>query len=190
MTKQNISKYFLMLWGLLFAGGLIWLLVLGMKLIWTTLSSVNPSLAVGIIAAGSTVFVSLATVLISKRLEQIAMIKNQQREKKIPIYEELIAFLFRMTRASNDNKNMPTQEEIIDFMFGFIQKLLIWGSDDVVIAFEKFRRSSQGQGNILFAVEDIWAAIRKDLGHSNKGISKGTLLSLIINDIDDFMKKT
>lgn len=187
MTKQRLSKLFLMAWSILVASGIIWLLYNGIKFVWSTLSSVNPSLAVGIIAAGSTVFVSVITVLISKRLEQNAMIKNQQREKKIPIYEELIAFLFRVTRASKDGKNMPTEEEITDFMFGFIQKLLIWGSDDVVIAFEKFRRSSQSQGNILFAVEDIWAAIRKDLGHSNKGISKGKLLSLIINDIDKFM---
>lgn len=187
MKKQNLFILFQMGLSLLFASGIIWLLYQGFKFVWTNLSSVNPSLGVGIIAAGSTIFVSLASVLISKRLEQNAMIKNQQREKKIPIYEELIAFLFRVTRAAKDGKNMPSEEEITDFMFGFIQKLLIWGSDDVVIAFEKFRRSSQEQGNILFAVEGIWTAIRKDLGHSNKGISKGTLLSLIVNDIDKFL---
>lgn len=190
MTKQRLSQLFLMAWSIFVAGVIMWLLYSGIKFVWGTLSSVNPSLAVGIIAASSTIIVSLATVLISKRLEQKALIKSQQRDKKMPMYEELIAFLFRMSRASKDGKNMPTEEEITDFMFGFTQKLLIWGSDDVVVAFAKFRRSSQGQGNVLFAVEEIWSAIRKDLGHNNKGISKGMLLSLIINDIDDFMKKT
>jgi hypothetical protein len=188
MTKQRLSKLFLMACSILVAGGIIWLMYNGIKFIWSTLSAVNPSLAVGIIAAGSTVFVSLATVLISKRLEQKALIKNQQREKKIPIYEELLEFLFKIARASKDGKNMPTEEEITDFMFRFTQTLIIWGSDDVVLAFVKFRDPSQGKhSNILFAVEDIWSAIRKDLGHSNKGISKGMLLRLIINDIDKFI---
>lgn len=187
MTKQRLSKLFLMAWSIFIAGGFIWLLYKGIKFIWSTLSVVNPSLAVGIIAAGSTVFVSLATVLISKRLEQNALIKNQQREKKIPIYEELLQFLFRVARASKDGKNMPTEDEITDFMFRFTQTLIIWGSDDVVLAFVKFRDPSRQPSNILFAVEDIWSAIRKDLGHSNKGISKGMLLRLIINDIDKFL---
>lgn len=188
MTKQRLSKLFLMTWSIVFAVGIIWLLYSSVRFVWTTLSSANPSLAVGIIAAGSTVFVSLATVLISKRLEQNAAIKNQHREKKIPIYEELLTFLFRVARAARDGgKNMPTEEEIADFMFPFLQKLIIWGSDDVVLAFVKFRDPALQPNNILFAVEDIWSAIRKDLGHSNKGISKGMLLRLIINDIDKYL---
>lgn len=190
MTKQKLIKFLQIALSLVVAGGFIWLLYRGIKLIWTTLSSVNPSLAVGIIAAGSTIFVSLASVLISKRLEQKALIRNQQRNKKMPIYEELIAFLFRVSRASKDGKNMPTEEEITDFMFSFTQKLLVWGSDEVIIAFSKFRHPEEIHGNILFVVEGIWFAIRKDLGHSNKGISKGMLLGLIVTDIDKFIKKT
>ena len=187
MTKQRLSKLFFMALGILITSGFILLLYNGIKFIWSTLSAANPSLAVGSIAAGATVFVSLASVLISKRLEQNALIKNQHREKKIPIYEELLGFLFRVARAAKDGKNMPTEDEIADFMFPFLQKLIIWGSDDVVLAFVKFRDPARQPSNILFAVEDIWSAIRKDLGHSNKGISKGMLLRLIINDIDKYL---
>lgn len=189
MTKQNLTKFFQMVFSLIVAGGFVWLLYRGIKFIWATLSVVNPSLAVGIIAAGSTIFVSLASVLISKRLEQAAAIRNQQRDKKIPIYEELITFLFKMWRSIKDGTKPPSEAELIDFMFGFTQKLLIWGSDDVVRAFIKFRQS-RDPAHVMLIIEDIWFAIRKDLGHSNKGISKGMLLSLIINDIDEVMKKT
>ena len=62
---------------------------------------------------------------------------------------------------------MPSEEEIAGFMFKFTQTLIIWGSDDVVLTFVKFRDPSlRQQGNILFAVENIWLAIRKDLGHT------------------------
>lgn len=188
MTRQKLSKLFFMVFSILVTIGCVWLVYSGIRFVWSTLSSVNPSLAVGIIAAGSTIIVSLATVLISKHLEQKALIRNQQREKKIPIYEELLEFLFRVARAAKDDgKNMPSEKEIADFMFKFTQTLIIWGSDDVVLAFVKFRDPSRQPSNILFAVEDIWSAIRKDLGHSNKGISKGMLLRLIINDMDKFL---
>jgi hypothetical protein len=179
-----------MLLSLLLAGGIIWLGYCGMKFVWTALSSVNPSLAVGIIAAGSTIFVSLASVLISKRLEQKTLIKNQQRDKKIPIYEELITFLFKIWRNAMVGTQQPTEKEMVDFMIGFTQKLLIWGSDEVVASFCKFRKAGQDSSAIMFAIEDIWLAIRRDLGHDNKGISKGMLLGLIVSDIDDFIKKT
>ena len=190
MKKQKLLILTQIGLGLIGLSGIVWFLYQGFKLVWVTLSSVNPSLAVGIIAAASTIIVSLATVLISKHLEQMAFIKNQQRDKKIPIYEEIIAFFIRIAKASKDGKNMPTEEEITDFMFNFLQKLLTWGSDDVVVAFSKFRNHAQNQENVLLAVEGIWIAIRKDLGHKNKDISKGTLLSLIINDIDKFIDKT
>lgn len=190
MKKPNFKMLFQVVLSLLIVGGVLSLLYLGMKFIWTTLSSANPSLAVGIIAASSTVFVSLASVLISKRLEQIAAIKNQQRDKKIPIYEELIKFLFRIWRSIKDGSKPPTEKEMIDFMFDFTQKLLIWGSDEVVSAFIRFRQSSQNPAAVMLAIEDIWFAIRKDLGHSNKGITRGMLLGLIINDINEVLKKT
>lgn len=163
---------------------------LGLQFVWTALSSVNPSLAVGIIAAGSTIFVSVVSVLISKRLEQKALIRNQQRDKKIPIYEELITFLFKIWRNAIDGTAQPTEKEMVDFMIGFTQKLLIWGSDEVVASFCKFRKSGQDPKTIMFAIEDIWLAVRRDLGHDNKGISRGMLLGLIVTDIDDYIKKT
>lgn len=40
---------------------------------------------------------------------------------------------------------------------------------------------------ILFEVEELLMAIRKDLGHSNKGISRGKILSLFVNDINEYL---
>lgn len=51
-------------------------------------------LAAGIIAASATVFVSVATVMISKRQEQKAEIAAQLRQKKVPVYEKRNEFIF------------------------------------------------------------------------------------------------
>jgi hypothetical protein len=184
-----MKKFIQLAISLLIIGGFIWLIYIVVKFAWRTLSSVNPSLAVGVIAAGSTIFVSVISVLISKHLEQKTIIKSQQREKKIPIYEELLAFLFKIWRGVKDEALMPSEGQIADFMFDFAPKLIVWGSDDVVTAFSKFRTDFQNPTILLFTLEELWLAIRKDLGHNNKGVTKGTLLGFIVNDIHEHLPK-
>ena len=36
----------------------------------------------------------------------------------------------------------------------------------------------------------MFLAVRKDLGHRNKGFSRGTILALYINDIHEVLKET
>lgn len=157
-------------------------LCFGTEWIFTALFAINPTLAVGFIAAASTIIVSISSVLISKYKEQQITIRNQHREKKIPIYEELLTFLFKMMRAVKDQET-PSDEELLDFMFSFTPKLIVWGADDVILAYLKFQKSAQNPTKLNFDIEEIWLAIRKDLGHSNCGITRGTLLSLIVSDI-------
>ena len=70
------------------------------------------------------------------------------------------------------------------------KELLIWGSDEVINEFNNFKQSAnkeKGHEHVLFATEKLWMAIRKDLGHKNKNITKGKLLRLIITDINDYV---
>jgi hypothetical protein len=47
--------------------------------------------------------------------------------------------------------------------------------------------NGENQGfQVLFQVENLLIAIRKDLGHKNVGFKKGTILGLFINDIQDY----
>ena len=70
-------------------------------------------------------------------------------------------------------------------------ELIIWGSDEMLEAFHKFRTHSIRSSNennkspyeILIVVEDLLLAIRKDLGHKNKNITRGKILGLFINDL-------
>lgn len=76
------------------------------------------------------------------------------------------------------------------------EHLVVWGSDDLLLAWNRFRNSSiqavHNEGpdfNILFEVENLLLAIRKDLGHANKGVNRGKILGLFINDIDDYLNR-
>jgi hypothetical protein len=153
-------------------------------LIWRSLVQVNPTLAVGVVAAVSTIAVSITSLIFSKYFERKSEIRNEHRQRKTPIYEELIAFIFKILKSVKTNEPMPTEKEIVDFMFDFNQKLIIWGSDEVVTAFSKYRTSVSDPDLIMFAVEDLLLAIRKDLGHNNKNLSNGRLLSIFIDNAD------
>ena len=48
--------------------------------------------------------------------------------------------------------------------------------------------SNEAHLKILFEMESLLLAIRKDLGHSNRGTGRGAILGLFINDIDDYIK--
>jgi hypothetical protein len=81
---------------------------------------------------------------------------------------------------------------------------MIWGSDDVFKEFATFRRQSVAlaakrqqtlpQGELsaeslqaLLTFEKLLYAIRADVGHKNKGLVEGDLLSLFVNDIDKYL---
>ena len=115
------------------------------------------------------------SVLVSKHLERRATISAHLREKKIPTYEKIISFIFRITFADKLGKDRLTEKEVMQFMAEITQELVIWGSDDMLEAFYNFRKKSIENSNenkedsykILFIVEDLLLAIRKDLGHAN-----------------------
>ena len=71
------------------------------------------------------------------------------------------------------------------------QELVIWSSDDVIDAFYKFRMENiedekqAPTSNILFRIEDLLIAIRKDLYH--KMVKRGKILGLFINDIEEYL---
>ena len=63
----------------------------------------------------------------------------------------------------------------------FQKKLMLWGSNRVVKAWIAYRTNASLDGtNVLFYMENILYAIRKDIGYKNLG--KGKLLSMSIND--------
>ena len=74
----------------------------------------------------------------------------------------------------------------------FTQKLILWGSADILSHWNAFRlvgavladAQPEGSPEIMFAFEQVLYAIRRDLGHSNKGLGPGDLLRSFINDVD------
>lgn len=153
---------------------------------WDAFTQLNSTVAAGMVAAVSTVLVSVISVLYSKHLEQNLNIRKEHREKKIPVYEELITFIFKVFYAQKEGATPIPDNELIETYSQITQKIIIWASDDVVKAFHKFRTASLEQHEnfvpLALSVEELFLAIRRDLGHKNKHIFTGQILGTFMND--------
>jgi hypothetical protein len=114
-------------------------------------------------------------------------IRNEQREKKIEIYEEVIQFFFEVVFATKLGHESKSEEELVDFFQRIIPKLVLWASDDVLATFIKFRQlSNQSGGTSAFSLfGKLLLDIRKDLGHQNKSLDELYLLGVFVNDIEN-----
>ena len=178
--------------GLAVLAALAWGLYIVLVNLLAHLMTLNPNVAASIIAASTTVLVATLSVLLAKRLEIRTLIFKEHRDKKIPIYESLIKFLYDTMFRSKKGKDL-SQAEILSFLKGFAETITVWGSDDVLKAVIDFKRQTpeiiaQDPAKSLFVLEDMLFAIRRDLGHKNKNLKQGDLLSLFVTDIGKHLK--
>lgn len=163
-----------------------------LQLLWDAFSQVNPTIGAGIIAASATILVSVISVLIAKRLEHRATLAKEHRDKKAPFYENFVQFTFRIAFADKLGLKPLTEKEMAQEATKFTQNLIVWGADDVIDAWFRFRNLSYyAKGDnvaVLFAIERLLLAIRKDSGHENKGLVQGKILGLFVNDIHEHIK--
>jgi hypothetical protein len=152
-------------------------------------TSLDSDIAVAIIAAAATVFVSVLSIVIGKVYEARSLVQKEHREKKVPVYEDLMQFMFRILMSSKTGEAV-SEKEMMDFMVTFNQRMMVWGSDEVLASWVAWRKGAVSGSEpfaLMFRYEKLIFAIRRDLGHDNKKLGTGDILSLFVNDIDDHL---
>ncbi len=177
-----------------FLGGVFWSAYFLASKIAIFFLGLNSDVAQAIIAAVATIFATVITIVYSKRYESREAEKGKIKEKKIPVYEEWISFFMKLALQGNDKTKKISETEMQKFFIEHTQKIMIWGSDPVVAAFSKWRLAlltvnDNPSSSSLLVFEELLYAIRKDLGHENKNLGEGTLLSLFINDVQNILNK-
>lgn len=175
----------------LFIGGLFVLKIL--EIIFDNIEKVNTNILVAIIGSTVTIF----GYFISRYLEKKKLIEQQIREQKIPVYDEFIEFLFKILKNDKSNKKL-SDKELIDLFYSLNKKSILWLSDDSLKAYKEWRiksinlsqESSKNAGVEMMALlEKMLFEFRKDIGHKNKRLKRGDILSLFINDWDTYSKE-
>lgn len=158
-------------------------------------ASLDSDIAVAIVAASAAGFVSVLSLVLSKAYESNALVRKEHREKKVPTYVALIEFVFRVVMGEKLG-NKPSDAEILEFIYKFNQDIMIWGSDEVLGVWVKWRRTAmnaaemkQNPMHLIYLYEDLILAIRRDLGHKNRNLVRGDILSVFVSDIDRILPR-
>src|SRR2546421_429502 len=190
--KAKLITTLRFLLAIVLVGGIAWIIYFVVAKVFRSLTNIKSDIAVAIVAASATITVSIVSLVISKVMETRSAVIQELRAKKIPIYEELISTLFKYQFAEKLGEERMGETELIKFFANLTEKLTIWGSDGIIRAFSDFRLASSiiaKPEDILFIYENLLLEIRKDLGHKNRNLKRGMVLSLFINDIDQYLRR-
>ena len=151
------------------------------------LEHITSSLDAVIIVALITGTVSIIGVVFTSVIAKIIEYKQKRYEylsqkREVP-YAEFIDMVYKMQEYNKKGMVYP-EEEMLNDMYGFSRKLTLWGLNRVIKNWNKFRAASSNNItgiNLLFLMEDIMFAMRRDMGL--RGNKRGNLLSFFVNDI-------
>jgi len=158
------------------------------------MQQINTSVAAAIIGAMATITAGIVAVIITQRQTKLREIAEAHREKKVEIYDKFLTIIIRILKSTNENiKAEPiSEEELILLLVDFKREILLWGSPQVIKA-QLHYESVAGNTRMMFhAVDQLYRAIREDIGLSNKGLQPLDLFKLFLKDpheVEEFFER-
>jgi membrane protein implicated in regulation of membrane protease activity len=190
MRKYVKKENWLTILGLLLIAGVLYSLWLAVSFFITSLATADPKISAAIIGAMTTIFVGIAAVIITQRQIKLREIEEAHREKKVEIYQKFMGTITSLIAGQNKQVTIeaPTEQELIDYLVGFKTEILLWGSPKVIKSQLEFERVSGFGGDVFMAVNNLYKAIREDIGLSNTGLNNLELVKIFLKDPDELDK--
>jgi hypothetical protein len=166
----------------------VWAISRGLVLLWDSFAAIPKEIAVALIAAAATVFVSTLTVVLGRYFERKRELDALYRDKKAEIYDEFLKQFFDLLHGNSDAK--ATSDDMAAFLREFMRKLLLWSGPEAITAFVKWKDNlARGvpDAQTIFVTEEFLLALRKDLRHSDMGIPSGFFARLFLKEADAFL---
>jgi predicted membrane metal-binding protein len=164
--------------------------------LWGGLVELPPAVLSPLLVTAGTVVSVVVTVAGGQLLQRRAETEKAQRPRKVEIYERFMekwAELLQLGKTPEQRKAInPSDPKTVQYLAQFSREVILWGSDGVLKEYARFmgqtRESASGVSNsgeeALFLFEQTLFQIRRDLGHSNRGLVEGDVLRLFVTDID------
>jgi hypothetical protein len=122
-------------------------------------------------------------------------VEEELRKQKAPVYSAFFNFWLEFLMQAKQGNPQP-QADVLIFFSEFTGKLMAWGSDDVIRCYLEFRRlpqisnleEDQSDRNVelMYKLERLFLAFRRDLRHSTEVLKPGDILSLFVNDMEKY----
>lgn len=144
------------------------------------LKTLNPSVGAALVTAT----LGLIGLWYAQWQSKSRDIAESHRASKIEVYN----LFFEIVEAFQ-NEEIDTNKLSNDYKKKFQQLnrgLILWASPEVIKAYLSFSTvASNDSKNILFTVDMVYQAIRKDLANSNFNLNKGDLIRLNLKDPEE-----
>lgn len=151
-----------------------------------SLSSAPSPLASALLAALAGAFGWLVTRFAS-RADAASL---AHREKKIAIYSQFVTAVlhdFTPEQFRGASKEAP---DLAQEMVNFQREILFWGSPKVIRAYSALRENPNDRRSTALRLNNLFAAMRADIGLSNFGLNPNDLMKLMVSEpkaYDDFV---
>lgn len=148
------------------------------------LSKIQKEVLVALIGAIATISVGITVVIITQKQSKQREIEESHRPKKIEIYKKFLDAVSGQMANQNENvsKKGMTEQELVDYLVEFKTELLLWGSPSVIKNQLEFEKVSSENGNVFTAMDNLYKAIREDIGLSNKGLNSHELVKIYLRN--------
>ena len=169
-----------------------WLL----RFIWTgllgfieTISTLDTVLVIALISGA----ITIVGLIVNSYISIVAhrnKVATELRAKMEKPYSEFVSLIFGLVEYTKTSKSM-SDAEIMERMIRFSKEVTLYGSNEVVKKWAEYKTSAANNLEPLESMvrlEDILFAIREDLGMKKRGMAKGDLLSLFINDVKEVLQ--
>ncbi|MFI3189405.1 hypothetical protein BCS42_05975 [Crenothrix sp. D3] len=182
---KNIKEILLIVLGFILVAGILYG---GLKITVFFINGLvlaDPKVSMPIIAAMIAAFVGITASIITQRQTKLREIDEAHRAKKVEIYQK---FMFTITSMLSGNiehliTKPPTEAELANKLFEFKQDILLWGSPKVIKSIVEMQKNSTNVNyDPLPIVDNIYKAIREDIGLSNSGLNNLELIRLFLTD--------
>jgi hypothetical protein len=170
----------------IFGWGIYWVITQ----IWGQFKLLEPNVSVAMLTASTTVVVATLTVVLGKYMERKKDIEAHYREKKAEIYDEFLSEFFKIFHSDGNSDESEAQSDLVTFLREWQRKMILWGGQDVLskyIAWMGHLKKGVPDAKTMFMMEEFFLEIRKDLGHKNNKLKKGSFIHLILQSPELFL---
>lgn len=153
---------------------------------FSSLSSLDSAIIVALITGAVSAVSILGNTVVSSFMKKNEYIRAHREEP----YMRLISLIYDFQAAAGKGEEL-SQDELLSIVTQFNKELTLWGSSKAIKAWGNWRtatsREAVSPSLILFEMEKVMIQLRKDMG-MRRGLRKGDLLRLTVNDIDSVLK--
>ncbi|PSB54359.1 hypothetical protein C7B77_18375 [Chamaesiphon polymorphus CCALA 037] len=160
-----------------------------------SLIAIDARISATILGAMITAIVGLVATIITQIQTKSREIEEAHRGKKVEIYQKFLGTVASLIGGQNKQSTIkqPTEQELIDFMFLHKTEILLWGSPNVIRTQLEFQKSNSPDSEYFdkfTAINNVFKAIREDIGLSNDGLNNLELIKLFLKDPDELDRES